>query len=184
MPELDFTLDWYDIEMRNQTQSLSVNKILQDEYDCRLGIDEDPGSQFCADTIARVVRSGADNHIASVHGGYVNIGMERTSGLDASANYRLETGAGTFRFSANYTRVNSHERQDAPDAALVDMLAITSGYDIPRNKFTARIGWEFNEWDAMLYASRLGKHPRSEERSGGKECVSPGRARWWPYKEK
>src|SRR3546814_840828 len=162
MPELDFTLDWYDIEMRNQTQSLSVNKILQDEYDCRLGIDEDPGSQFCADTIARVVRSGADNHIASVHGGYVNIGMERTSGLDASANYRLETGAGTFRFSANYTRVNSHERKDAPDAALVDMLAINSGYDIPRNKFNARIGWEFNDWDAMLYASRLGKIPTDE----------------------
>src|SRR3546814_169702 len=100
--------------------------------------------------------------IASVHGGYVNIGMERTSGLDASANYRLETGAGTFRFSANYTRVNSHERKDAPDAALVDMLAINSGYDIPRNKFNARIGWEFNDWDAMLYASRLGKIPTDE----------------------
>src|SRR3546814_3466006 len=83
MPELDFTLDWYDIEMRNQTQSLSVNKLLQDEYDCRLGIDEAPGSQFCADTIPRVVRSGADNHIASVHGGYANLGMERPSGLDA-----------------------------------------------------------------------------------------------------
>src|SRR3546814_6510200 len=95
MPELDFTLDWYDIEMRNQTQSLSVNKILQDEYDCRLGIDEDPGSQFCADTIARVVRSGADNHIASVQIGSVNICLERTSGLAASATYRLETGAGT-----------------------------------------------------------------------------------------
>ena len=54
MPELDFTLDWYDIEMRNQTQALSVNRILQNEYDCRLGIDEDPDSQFCADTIARV----------------------------------------------------------------------------------------------------------------------------------
>src|SRR3546814_4555711 len=33
MPELDFTLEWYDIEMRNQTQSLSVNKILQEEYE-------------------------------------------------------------------------------------------------------------------------------------------------------
>jgi outer membrane receptor protein involved in Fe transport len=160
--ELDFTLDWYDIEMRNQTQSLSVNKILQDEYDCRLGISEDPGSQFCADTIARVVRSGADSHIASVHGGYVNIGMERTSGLDASANYRLETGAGTFRFAANYTWVDSHERRGAPDAALVDMLAINSGYDIPRNKFNASVGWEFDRWDATLYASRLGKIPSDE----------------------
>ncbi len=162
MPELDFTLDWYNIEMRNQTQSLSVNKILQDEYDCRLGISEDPGSQFCADTIARVVRSGADNHIASVHGGYVNIGMERTSGLDFSANYRLETGLGMFRFAANYTRVSSHERKDAPDAALVDMLAINSGYDIPRDKFNASVSWERNGWDATVYASRLGKIPTDE----------------------
>lgn len=161
-PALDFTLDWYDIEMRNQTQALSVNKILQDEYDCRLGIDEDPDSQFCADTIARVVRSGADNHIASVHGGYVNIGMERTSGVDASASYRMETGAGTFRFTANYTWVNSHERKDAPDAALVDMLAINSGYDDPRDKFNASVGWELNDWDATLYASRLGKIPSDE----------------------
>ncbi|WP_449446654.1 TonB-dependent receptor domain-containing protein [Thermomonas brevis] len=162
MPGLDFTVDWYNIEMRNQTQSLSVNKILQDEYDCRLGIDEDPDSQFCADTIARVVRSGADNHIASVHGGYVNIGMERTSGLDVSANYRLETGLGTFRFAANYTRVNSHERKDAPDAARVDMLAINSGYDIPRNKFNASISWERNGWDATVYGARLGKIPTDE----------------------
>src|SRR3546814_12469500 len=63
-PELDFTVDWYDIEMRDQTQSLSVNRILRDEHDCLLGIGQDPGSQFCADTIARVVRSGADNNIA------------------------------------------------------------------------------------------------------------------------
>src|SRR3546814_20205950 len=91
IPELDFTLDWYDIEMRNQTQSLSVNKILQDEYDCRLGISEDPGSQFCADTIARVVRSGADTHIASVPGGYVTTGLERPSGLDDRTHYPLDT---------------------------------------------------------------------------------------------
>ena len=162
IPALDFTLDWYNIEMRNQTQALSVNRILQDEYDCRLGIDQDPDSQFCADTIARVVRSGADNRIASVHGGYVNIGMERTSGLDATANYRLATGFGTFRFSANYTWVDSHERRDAPDASLVDMLAINSGYDIPRNKFNTSIGWERNGWDATVYASRLGKIPTDE----------------------
>ena len=161
-PELDFSLDWYSIEMRNQTQSLSVNKILQDEYDCRLGIEEDPASQFCADTIARVVRSNVDNHIASVHGGYVNIGMERTSGLDASANYRLDTPLGLFRFTANYTRVSTHERRDAPDAALVDMLAINSGYDIPRDKFNASAGWERNGWDATVYASRLGRIPTDE----------------------
>src|SRR3546814_4679890 len=37
------------------------------------------------------------------------------------------------------------------------MLAINSGYDIPRNKFNARIGWEFNDWDVTVYASRLDK---------------------------
>src|SRR3546814_8995561 len=42
------------------------------------------------------------------------------------------------------------------------MLAINSGYDIPRNKFNARIGWEFNDWDTTLYASRLGKIPSDE----------------------
>src|SRR3546814_16449841 len=105
MPELDFTLDWYDIEMRNQTQTLRVNKILQDEYDCRLGIDEDPGSTFCADTIARVARSGAEHHIASVHGGYVNNGMARTSGLGASPNYRMEPGAGQFACRRTSTQV-------------------------------------------------------------------------------
>src|SRR3546814_12252378 len=109
MPELDFTLDWYDIEMRNQTQSLSVNKILQDEYDCRLGIDEDPGSKFCADTIARVVRSGADNHIASVHGDYGNTLMESTSGLHARANYRMKHMTVTLRVRSHYPTVTQHD---------------------------------------------------------------------------
>src|SRR3546814_21069759 len=82
--------------MRDQTQSLSVNRILRDEHDCLLGLGQDPGSQFCADTIARVVRSGAANHLASVHAGYVNIGMERTSGLAASATYTPEHAAAPF----------------------------------------------------------------------------------------
>src|SRR3546814_20096411 len=32
--------------------------------------------------------------------------------------------------------------------------------------------------------SRMLKAGRSEERRGGRECVSTGRSRWWPYLKK
>src|SRR3546814_15577828 len=40
------------------------------------------------------------------------------------------------------------------------------------------------KFDDEVIAKAEGMDERSEERRVGKECVSTGRSRWWPYHEK
>src|SRR5690606_39563287 len=62
---LDLSLDWFDIDMRNQVQDLRVQDVMINERDCRLGtLDID--SPICVDTLARITRM-PDGTLYGVH---------------------------------------------------------------------------------------------------------------------
>ena len=154
---VDVSLDYFAIDMRNQVQDLRASEVMRNEFECRTGV-QPIGSPLCVDTLSRITRL-QDGGIYGVHVNPINIARERTSGVDLSANYRLETGIGTFRLSGNHTWVRMHEIQVYPDEPVVDMFAVNSGYDIPRVKSTARVSWEREAWSASLQGRRLGKLP-------------------------
>ena len=129
------------------------------ERDCRLGINgADPGSATCVDMLARVTRTNT-GAIYGVHVNPINIANESTDGVDFSTHVRMETGFGTFRLAGNYTWVRTHEIQEYPDEAVVDMFAVNSGYDIPRSKASLRLSWEREGWSAAIQGRRLGSLP-------------------------
>ena len=154
---IDVSLDYFAIDMRNQVQDLRASEVMRNEFECRTGV-QPIASALCVDTLARITRL-QDGGIYGVHVNPINIARERTSGVDLSANYRLETGIGTFRLSGNHTWVRMHEIQVYPDEPVVDMFAVNSGYDIPRVKSTARVSWERNALSASLQGRRLGRLP-------------------------
>ena len=154
---LDLSADWFDIDMRDQVQDMSVDAILRDEAACRLG-ELDIASPTCVDAIARVTRTAND----SLYGIYVNpinVARETTSGIDVVARYRFDTPVGRWTLSFNHTWVNEHEFQQFPGDPVEDEFAVNSGFDIPRTKSNASIGWENGTWSATLYGQRLGKLP-------------------------
>ncbi|QNH10881.1 TonB-dependent receptor [Xanthomonas sp. SI] len=159
-PELDVSVDYFDIDMRNQVQDLRVDQVLRDESECRLG-NLDAASTTCQQALARVTRS-ADGDLYGVYVNPINIARESTSGIDLSTHYRLDSGIGTFRFSGSYTWVRRHDIQVYAGEAMVDEFAVNSGYDIPRSKASASVSWERKAWSATLHGERLGRLPSSD----------------------
>lgn len=166
LPSLDFSLDYFDIDLKNQVQDLRIDGVLQDEASCRLGrrVDGtvvDPNSPTCVDALRRVNRS-ADGSLYGVRVNPINIARERTSGLDFSTHYKLETDIGLFRFSGNYTWVRKHESQQYTGDLTEDQFAVNSGFDIPRTKASATMSWEAGRWTTSVHGERLGRLPNSD----------------------
>ena len=155
----DLSVDYFDIMMKDQVRDMSANEVMRQERDCRLGVNGAAiNSATCQDMLARITRS-QNGSIYGVHVNPINIANESTSGVDASANLRFDTRLGKFTLSGNYTWVRHHDVQDYPDQAVVDKFAVNSGYDIPRNKASARLSWEREAWSASLQGRRLGRLP-------------------------
>ena len=154
---LDLSVDWFDIDMRDQVQDMDVSTILRDEAACRLG-GADAASPTCVDAISRVTRT-SDGRLYGVHVSPINIARETTRGIDVGLRYRLSTGIGDFILSGNHTWVKTHDFQQFEGDVVEDQFAINSGFDIPRTKTSASVTWENAAWSATLYGSRLGKLP-------------------------
>ncbi|MCA0392596.1 MAG: TonB-dependent receptor [Proteobacteria bacterium] len=161
----DLAVDYYSIEVRNQVQVQDRELLRSTEADCRLGVTDDGdavdiNSPTCVDALARVVRD-EDGFITSVLFGPINIAREKTTGVDMTANYRLQTAnAGDFRFSGSYTRVSTHTRQLHPGDATEDMLDVSfSDATMPRIKGNLGANWDKGAWGAGLFGNYVGRVP-------------------------
>ncbi|MFT4198517.1 MAG: TonB-dependent receptor [Pseudoxanthomonas sp.] len=181
-PSFDMSLDWFDIDLRNQVEDLRVDVVLRNERDCRLGILSIT-SATCVDALSRVTRL-ADGTLYSVYVNPINIARERTSGIDFAAHYRLDTGIGQFTLSVEHTWVHKHLIQVYAGDETVDAFAVNSGYDIPRTKTSISLGWSNAGWSATVYGQRLGKLPSYasyEEEYEWDSGVSPWIPATWRY---
>lgn len=165
----DISLDYFDIDMRDQVQDMRNDAILQDEANCRIGsrVDGTPvdiNSPTCVDAISRVTR--IDGRLYGIFVNPINVASESTSGVDLSTHYRLQTGIGDFRFTGSYTWVRTHEFQQFDGDIVEDEFAVNSGFDIPRSKASASVSWEKNAWTATLHGERLGSLPNSDSYDG------------------
>ncbi|RZZ81592.1 TonB-dependent receptor [Pseudoxanthomonas winnipegensis] len=156
-PSFDISLDWFDIDMRDQVQDLRVDVVLRNERDCLTGAVP-LSSGTCVDALSRVTRL-ADGKLYGVSVEPINIARERTSGADLAAHWKLDTGLGLFTLGLDYTWVHRHDIQVYAGDPMVDEFAINSGYDIPRTKTSASLGWSKAAWSATVYGQRLGKLP-------------------------
>lgn len=162
-PHFDLAVDYYRIRVMNQVQTQDRELLRIAEADCRLGVTDsgasvDIGSPTCVDALARVVRD-ADGFITSVRFSPINIANEETSGIDLTANYRLQTArAGDFRFTGSYTWADEHTRQQYPGDPEEDMLDVSfSATTLPRHKGNLGMSWDRDAWGASLFGNYLGK---------------------------
>lgn len=162
----DLSIDYFDIDMRKQVQDLSVQEILIDEANCRIGADingnpVDPNSPTCIEAISRVTRLPSGK-LYGIYVNPINVARERTSGVDLSAHYKLETRVGDFHFNGNYTWTRKHSFQQYDGDVTVDEFAVNSGYDIPRNKTSLTVSWVRDPLTLSLHGERLGRLPNSD----------------------
>ena len=160
---LDLSLDYYNIQVMNQVQTQDRDLLRIAEADCLLGHTDtgapvDITSPSCVDALSRVIRDSAGN-IVSVHFSPINIARERTSGLDFTASYRVQTAtAGDFRFTGNYNYTLKHTRKQYPGDPIENMLDVGfADTTLPRSKGNVGVNWTRDKWGASLFGTYLGR---------------------------
>ena len=159
----DIAVDYYNIQVSNQVQVQDRDFLRITEANCRLGKTDtgasvDINSPTCQDAIARTIRD-SNGDIVSMHFAPINIAQEKTSGVDVTANYRLQTAAaGNFRFSGNYNWTRRHTRQQYPGDPTEDMLDVSfADTTLPRTKSNLGVTWDKGAWGASLFGNYLGR---------------------------
>ncbi|SER60778.1 TonB-dependent Receptor Plug Domain [Sphingobium sp. YR768] len=167
----DVSVDYFRVSLSNQVQDLSIDTLLRDEADCRIGTTMggaavDINSPTCQDALARVHRfvGGVnDGELDSVSVNPINIAHEKTSGIDIALHGSLPTSFGEFGLSFAHTHVFDHTFRQYPGDASINKLAATSGYYIPRDKTTASVSWSLEGLKWTVEGKRLGKLPNYDE---------------------
>ena len=169
-PNFDISADYYRIKLNNEVEYQSSDDILRREADCRLGqtMDGTPvdgNSSYCQQIESQVVRNAPNasynpNGITSVLVLPINAATDQTSGVDFNAHYRLNAQRfGTFDFNLGATYVIRHTTQLSPDTPVDNEMTDIYYYLIPRTKANASVTWNFHDFTATLYGSRLGGIP-------------------------
>lgn len=167
---LDFTLDYYNIKVKNEVTYQDSDKVLRQEADCRLGMTVDGrpvdgNSSYCQLVESQVVRNSPTalfnpNGITSVVALPINAASDSTSGYDFDSHYRLVTdGLGQFSFHLGGTYVIKRRSQLAPDLPVDNQMTDLYYYLIPRTKANASVTWNYRDFTATVYGSRLGGIP-------------------------
>ena len=97
--DLDFAVDYYEIEVKNGVARYGATNILEGCYDSRV---EDFNNEV--GMCALVKRDPAKNNQLTVENGYVNLATDVVKGLDYTVRYRKDVGPGAVLFNLGITQ--------------------------------------------------------------------------------
>ena len=134
---LDFAVDYYEIEVENGVSQYGASAILDRCY------DSNPGD-FAADTgfCALVSRDPSDNSLTVIDS-YVNLATDIVKGLDYTLRYRNDVGPGSVLFNlaiTQYTEVSNKLFDEDPLEDYVGMI------NNPEFTGTADISYAWADW--------------------------------------
>jgi len=166
--------DLYNSKLEGIVNDQSLDNLLQDEADCRLGVTVggtpvDGNSVECQRIYERVERNafaGAPNDewISRVTTGPINRSLQEQTGIDATLTYSLLTERlGLWRFDASYTHVLESKIQEFPEDPVQEGWRDDPGNFDFRHRFRGSAAWEIGNWTTVLSAFNLGSVPRWDE---------------------
>lgn len=172
---MSMTVDYYDIQLENQVGDISSAYILQNEANCRLGVNRDGtpfglgiDSAFCQEMLSRVTRTSApgttnDMAVTQIVRGPRNRAQLGTKGIDATWRYRLDTDRyGDFNFHLSWTHTLEQTYAEFADEPVRDLRDQLNNYE-HRSKVRGAISWERDDWTATIYGQRWGSTPNWAE---------------------
>lgn len=170
-PTDKFTLkaDYTHIAISNEIQTQSVDALLQDEADCRIGTSfggqtYDINSALCQQVLSQVHRYPANysfglaaNQLQNIQTYPINIGKERLDGVQATASYKFGLGRyGDLNLSAEYYVELNHEQQQQPSDPYLDLLHNYNSYEF-KTRSSAAVSWAVDKWTTTLFGTLYGK---------------------------
>ncbi len=140
---------------------VGADEVLASEAGCLTGKNMDgtpwanpAGGEYCAGILARVNRD-SNGRLVSIERGPFNLASREVRGIDLTARYRLETAQwGSFQLGLNYTnQISTKEQRYANDPN-----PERRDRDL-RSKLRASLAWQRGNWNANVYADRIGSVP-------------------------
>jgi iron complex outermembrane receptor protein len=181
---LSVSVDWYKIKLEGAVNDISTSYLLRNEADCLLGEQRDGSpvdgnSAQCQYFTGLVQRVGTgqftDDQIGEYRSFPINQSMTETSGIDATARYRLDTDRfGNYDFSLSWTHVLKLNEQEFRGSGIQDER------DDPRRQLNFRsrlnwgVQWERGDWAANVNGYRLGSQiPWNNLAPGAPDRIAP-----------
>ncbi|HJU26504.1 MAG TPA: TonB-dependent receptor, partial [Rhodanobacteraceae bacterium] len=162
---LTLKADYYNVKISNEVSPLSVNTLLIDEAQCRLG-QLDAGSGTCIDALQRVQRTPVNSNpqfsenITGITVGPINVSNESIDGIIAAGDWRLDAGRwGDFIFGARYNVTLDHHYQQYPGDPNHDLLREPQFSSEFKTVANASVTWNVGNWSTTLQAQRYGASP-------------------------
>jgi len=161
MQNLSFTADYWAISLDDMIVDVGSEEILTSEAGCLTGKKinnttwtNPAGEAYCAGILARVNRD-SEGRLVSIERGPFNLANREVKGVDVSGRYRLDTDHwGDFQFGFNYTNQLSTKEQKYDN----DPNPERRDRDL-RSKLRASVAWQRGNWNANVYADRVGSVP-------------------------
>ncbi|HVI58787.1 MAG TPA: TonB-dependent receptor, partial [Luteimonas sp.] len=157
---LDFTLDWYDVEIKDVISQDSVDSILRDCYVSGI-------TSRCAG----IVRNGA-GVITNMFFGLTNLGAQRTEGYDFGVNYRLpEFAIGKFSVNWQNSYVSKFDTlaDNDPDTEWVGFVGTPGVFRVRSN---LGLNWEKGDY-SIAYMARYYSGMKEDCASAPRPCSDP-----------
>lgn len=164
---LSFKADYYHISIKDEVNDRSIDRILQDEANCRIGqstggVAYDINSSLCQDVLALVHRFPATNPVSpnglqAVDTQPINVSSEVVSGIYASADWRYAMGKwGMLTLGANYNVLLKHSYLQFAGDQPQDILSLRDYYNGYRSVASANAGWDVGKWSFTAVGIRRG----------------------------
>lgn len=165
---LDFSLDYYNIRIKNTIQGVDASDILNYCY-----IQGDPS--FCN----RFTRNSS-GAITNLNEGLANLGKLETEGYDFAAHYRLpKMAAGQFTLSLESTYLTKYDVTNGPNQPTQGMAGMISGTGgLFRTRANASVDWSYGNFGATWTVRYYGGL-RDSCWSATVECNEPNYTNPW-----
>ena len=173
---MSISLDYYKIELEDAVRDIS-GLLFRREADCLLGQERDgtpvdPNSATCQFYLDLVQREGtgplADGNVTEYESFPINQSLNRTSGLDASWKYSLDTDRhGEFDFQLGWTHVLKQESKEFEGSEMIDERDHRQYFNF-RSRMNGGVVWVKDDWTTAVYGTRWGSLPnwREDDRIG------------------
>ncbi len=170
--QLSFTLDYYDIELRNQVGLQLESQHLLWEAQCRAGENfvsgqpVDINDAFCQQALSNVERFASDsNFIRVLNNQPVNRAFRRQKGVDLLVNgFTTTDSAGTFGFDLQYSHIFETQVQELssePTTFDPDFRDSPENGEI-RTRSNLTLSWGLEDWTTALSMYRKGSQPNAD----------------------
>jgi outer membrane receptor protein involved in Fe transport len=168
---MSMSVDYWRIKLSDAASQLSSTFILQNEANCRLGVDRSGApfpnaidSAFCQNILGLVTRLPAepgtinDLRISRLNSAYINTALTDTSGIDATYKYDWQMGGlGHFGLDLAYSLVLTNKYKQFDADPLIDYRDDVNVSD-QRSRARGSLYWATQNWRTTLSGTRWGSN--------------------------